>query len=24
VSAKVLELTAHLRAAFGRPPYWEQ
>jgi DNA-binding transcriptional LysR family regulator len=24
VSAKVLALIAHLRAAFGTPPYWEQ
>jgi DNA-binding transcriptional LysR family regulator len=24
VSAKVLGLIAHLRAAFGTPPYWER
>ena len=24
VSAKVLALIAHLRAAFGTPPYWER
>jgi len=24
VSAKVLALVAHLRAAFGTPPYWER
>jgi len=24
VSAKVLALIAHLRTAFGTPPYWER
>ena len=24
VSAKVLALSAHLRTAFGTPPYWER